>query len=290
MKSLFAVLSLLVDLTKLKLSVLVTLSSATGFLLSHPGISLDMIPMLAGVFLLSSGASALNQYQERREDSRMVRTKERPIPSGRLSPEAALLISLLILLFGFITLLSSTRWEVFGLGLLAIAIYNGVYTPLKKRTFLTVFPGALVGTIPPAMGWVSGGGGLEPQLLALCTFFFLWQVPHTWLLLLDYRKDYLKAGFPLLPTGKRQTAEHLSWIWILATVVCSLLIPLFSTGRSLWNLAGLLSLGLLMTYKASRELLIGVSGDSLRFTFRAVNLYMLSVMVLLNLDRISRFG
>lgn len=284
-------LYLLAELTRLKLTLFVVLSSATGFVLSRQGISLQALPILLAVFLLASGASALNQYQERKEDSRMERTKGRPIPSGRLSPPSALFISLLLLLFGFILLTHLDKPETFGLGLLAVAIYNGVYTPLKKRTYLSVLPGALVGALPPAMGWISGGGTLEPQLLVLFTFFFLWQVPHTWLLLLEYRKDYLRAGFAhLLLRGECKGAESILWVWIVATVVCSLLIPLFNDDPSLGNLVGLFSLGLLTTLRTSRKLLSGISKDSLRFTSRAFKLYIISVMVLLNLNRIMKIG
>ncbi|MCX8116991.1 MAG: protoheme IX farnesyltransferase [Desulfobacterota bacterium] len=291
MRSMLALLSLLADLTKWKLSLFVALSAATGYLLADRTTPLEMVPMLLATFLLASGASGLNQYQERREDGLMERTKGRPIPSGRLSPEAGLLISILLLFFGSISLLLAATWKTFLLAMSALFLYNAVYTPLKKRTLLAIVPGAWVGAIPPAMGWTSGGGGIEPQILALCTFLFLWQFPHTYFLLQSYRKDYLKAGFaPLLQRGEDLLPEKVLWVWIMATVVSSLLIPFFGSDPSLWNLFVLTSLGLLLIYKTTRRLLFGVPRGSLRFAFRAVNLYMLSVLLLLNLDRIVRIG
>jgi protoheme IX farnesyltransferase len=280
-------LVLLLELAKFRLTLFVSLSAVTGFLLAHQGITLKMFPMLVGVFLLASGASALNQYQERKEDLQMERTKRRPIPSGRLSPLSAMNISFILLASGFCLLYISTSWETFGLGCAAVLLYNGVYTPLKKKTPFAIILGALVGALPPAMGWSSAGGRLEPQLFALCSFFFIWQIPHSWLLLLNDLKDYQKAGFPsLVQTGGQHQFEMISYVWILATVVSSLLIPLFGIGNSLLNLGGLLLLGLLLIWRASKTLLIRSKTDSLRFAFRTINFYMLSVMALFSLDQL----
>ncbi len=278
---------LLFELIKFKLSLFIAFSSGTGYLLSHQEISIKMLPMLAGVFLIASGASALNQYQERREDRLMERTKDRPIPSGRLSPRSALHISCLLLISGFCLLYAFLNWEPSGLGLIAVLLYNGVYTPLKKKTLFAVIPGGLVGAIPPAIGWTAGGGQMEAQVLALCSFFFIWQIPHSWLLLLDYRKDYQKARYPsLIQTGGQNQVEKISWVWIVATVVCSLLIPLFGIGNSLFNLGGLLVLGFLLIWRASKILLFRTRIEPVRFAFRTINLYMLSVMVLFSLDHL----
>ncbi len=278
-------LSLLAELTKFRLSLFVVLSAATGFILATQGVSEEMFPMLLGVFLLSSGASALNQYQERREDLLMERTRGRPLPSGRLSPSSARNISFLLLFSGFCLLFVFNDWGTYGLGVVAFLLYNGVYTPLKKRTLFAVIPGAVAGAIPPAIGWSSGGGQMEVQIYALCSFFFVWQVPHSWLLLLDYRNDCRKAGFPsFVENGRRHQVEKISWVWIFATFVCSLLIPLFGIGTSLFNLSGLLLLGILLIWRVSKTLLIRSHKESLRFTFRTINFYMFSVMVLFSLD------
>lgn len=284
MKELKHSLQLLFELTKLKLSLMVTLSGGTGFLLAYQGITHHMFPLLISIFLLASGASALNQIQERKEDFLMERTKNRPIPSGRLSSLSAFYISWIFLISGFSFLYLFTPKEAFGLGLFAVLVYNGIYTPLKKKTLFAILPGALVGAIPPAMGWFGGGGRVEPQIVVLCSFFFLWQIPHTWLLLND-QTDFSKAGFPfLVQMGEKERVKKISWVWIIATVVCSLLIPLFGTASSLFNLGGLLFLGFLLTWKVSNLLLFRSKTNALRFAFRTVNLYVLSVMVLLNLD------
>jgi protoheme IX farnesyltransferase len=217
----------------------------------------------------------------------MERTRIRPIPSGRLSPSSALRISLLLLISGACLLYGFTNWKAFGSGLLAIFLYNGVYTPLKKRTLFAIIPGALVGAIPPAIGWFSGGGNMEARLLAFCSFFFIWQIPHSWLLLLDFRKDYQRAGLlsPVQALGLDRV-EKISFVWIVATAVSSLLIPLFGVGNSLILLGGLPALGLGLVFRVLKSLLGGPGVNSFRIAFRAVNVYMFSVMALFSLDRL----
>ena len=281
-------LSLLMDLIRFRLSIFVTLSAATGFILAHQGISLKMFLMLAGVFLLASGACGLNQYQERREDKMMERTKGRPIPSGRLSPSSAWKISLLLIMLGLFILYAGTNGKALFLGLFAVLWYNGIYTPLKKRTVFAAVPGALVGAIPPAIGWFSGGGHPGAQLLAISFFFFIWQIPHSWFLLLDYRKDYENAGFPTLTKawGLNQV-ERISFVWIFATAVAGLLIPLFGIGNSRAILGGLMILGTWLIWKASKILFSQPQESPFRSTFRTVNIYVLAVMVLFSLDHLS---
>jgi len=280
-------LSLLMDLIRFRLSVFVTLSAATGFILAHQGISLKMFLMLAGVFLLASGASALNQYQERREDQKMERTKGRPIPSGRLSPSSALKISLLLIMLGLFILYAGANGKALFLGLFALLWYNGIYTPLKKKTVFASIPGALVGAIPPAIGWFSGGGFPDAQILAVSFFFFIWQIPHFWLLLLDYRKDYENTGLPCLTQawGLNQV-ERISFVWIFATAVAGLLIPLFEIGNSHVIWGGLVILGIWLIWKASKILFRQPQESPFRSTFRTVNFYIVSVMVLFSLDHL----
>lgn len=278
-----------IDLTKFRMSLFVTFSAWVGFTLAEKDLSRRMIPLVLGVFLLASGACALNQYQERREDRRMERTRGRPIPSGRLSPSSALNLSLLLLLLGFSILSAGTNRMALGLGMFAVLCYNGIYTPFKKRTVFAIIPGALVGAIPPAIGWFSGGGRPDAQLLAIAFFFFIWQIPHFWLLLIDYRKDYQNAGFPTLTQawGLNQV-ERISFVWIFATAVTGLLFPLFGIGNSGAIRGGLVLLGIWLIWKVSR-ILFGQPRPSLfRPAFRTVNIYILSVMVLFSLDHLLR--
>lgn len=279
--------SLLVDLTRLRMSLFVTFSAWAGFILASKELSKGVYPLLLGVFLLASGASGLNQYQERREDQRMERTKGRPIPSGNLSPSLALKLSLLLLLLGFSILWIGSSRIALGLGIFAMLWYNGIYTPLKKRTVLAILPGALVGAIPPAIGWFSGGGRPDGQLLAIAFFFFIWQIPHFWLLLLDYRRDYEKAGFPAVTQtwGLNQTGKIL-FVWILATAVAGLLTPLFGVISSDAIFGGLVILTLWLIWNAWKRLLNHPLSSPFHPAFRVVNIYILTAMVLFSLDHL----
>ena len=212
-----------------------TLSTFTGFILARRGLSSDVIFPILGVFLLASGSCALNQYQERQNDQLMERTKGRPIPSKKLSPSTALKISIGLLLFGSIILYVGAHWSALGLGLFAMFWYNGVYTSLKRKSPFAAIPGALIGAIPPLIGWVSGKGhlSLDPQILAISFFFFIWQVPHFWLLLLNSGKDYEKAGLPSL-TRIFSSAQlsRITFMWIFATAAACMMIPLFGIVES----------------------------------------------------------
>ena len=221
--------NLLLHLVKIKISLLATLSTATGYLLATEKITIHMLVPGAAVLLLACGSCALNQYQERAIDQRMERTKSRPIPSGRLNPETALWISIGLILSGALILYFGAGDLALALGLFAVLWYNLIYTPLKQKTAFAAVPGALVGAIPPALGWVAGGGSiLDPRIGGLALFFFLWQIPHFWLLLLDSSKDYENAGLPSITRffSTRQI-KRIVFIWLLATGVSALTFPSF---------------------------------------------------------------
>lgn len=282
-------LSLLMDLTRFRLSIFVTSSAATGFMLSHQGIAQEMFLMLLAIFLLASGACGLNQYQERREDQRMERTQDRPIPSGRLSPSSALKISLLTIMLGLFVLLAGANGQALILGLFAVLWYNGVYTPLKKRTPFAAVPGALVGAIPPAIGWSSGGGHLfDPQLLAISFFFYIWQVPHFWILHFHFGSDYGKGGFPALTRVFTQTQfNRILFIWVFATGVASFITPWFGVLKSPLIIGGLFGIGGWLLWKALRLLSAGYQKPYGPSIFKSLNTYILLVMVCFSLDSLT---
>ena len=154
---------------------------------------------MSGIFLLACGASALNQVQERKEDAKMDRTKNRPLPSGKISVKIATLVALLLLFSGTFILSCGYYWISVVLGILNILWYNGFYTGLKKRTAFAVIPGALSGAIPVFMGWTAGGGNISDSKAILLAFFlFMWQIPHFWLLMMKYEGEYRNAGFPVM--------------------------------------------------------------------------------------------
>jgi heme o synthase len=278
------------ELCRLSVALLATFSATVGYLLSAPLIDVSIIPVMLGVLLLCCGALSLNQYQERGLDVLMERTRMRPIPSGRIAPANALAFSLVLFLLGFSLLLPTTRGEgVAGLGACALFWYNGVYTPLKRKSAFAAVPGALIGAVPPAMGWLAGGGALQdPKLLALCFFFFLWQVPHSWLFLTAYEGDYKRAGIPTV-TGTFPAVQlrRIIVTWIVATTVSCLFLSTRGLVQHFSMNCALLVFSLWFAVQAMAPLFrSGTLYPSLS-VFRRANYYLLTVLLLLSADKIA---
>ena len=283
-------IKILLELTKCRISLFASLSTSAGFILAKQGISREIFLPVFGVFLLACGSCALNQYQEREIDGRMERTRGRPLPSGRLDPWVALWVALGLICLGAFILFYGGGCEVGAPGLFAILWYNGVYTYLKRRTAFAAVPGALVGVIPPALGWLSGGGSfLDPRIWAISFFFFIWQVPHFWLLLLDSGGDYEKAGLPSL-TSIFSTAQlkRILSVWILSTAVSCLFMPLFGFLKFSFSQLLLLGLTLWLVWDTTNFLRSSPKEASVRFTFVRVNIFVLSVVSLLSLDSLLK--
>lgn len=207
-------------LIKYKLSLAVTLTGVAGYLICVDTPGLEMIFLALGVFLLASGASALNQVQERSLDSLMNRTSNRPLPSGSLAKKPALAISLILIICGSLSLLLS-GWLPFLLGLSNILFYNLLYTRLKRVSYLAIIPGALVGALPPIIGWTAAGGNpFSPTILYLALLIFMWQIPHFWLLIIKYHREYEKAGFKtVLKIFDEIQVRRLVFIWIAVSTM-----------------------------------------------------------------------
>jgi protoheme IX farnesyltransferase len=177
-----------------------------------------------------------------------------------------------------------------GLGVLAIAWYNGVYTYLKRTTAFASVPGAAVGMVPPAIGWVSAGGPLfDARLAAVCFIFFLWQVPHFWLLLLRHGKEYEHAGLPSLTRiMSRQQISRITFIWICAAAAASLALPLYGSMRSPLLSLTLIPLAMWLVWSsralAGREPMTAPSPP----LFRRINLYLFLLMSLLVLGTLMQ--
>jgi protoheme IX farnesyltransferase len=218
----------------------------------------------------------------------MDRTKNRPIPSGKITPVNALIIALVLLVAGSVILYSGAGLLALGLALLNLVWYNGVYTPLKKVNPLAIIPGSLVGAIPPAVGWVAGGGSiLDSGIIIISFFFFVWQIPHFWLLLLVLDKDYEKAGFPTLTKiFSHEQLARITFIWILSTILTGLFIPLFGiTTFPVINFL-LFGAGVWLGWNAVKLLKETVNILSFRFAFRDINLFALLVIILLSIDKL----
>lgn len=274
------------QLSKVKISFFSCLTCSVGYILATGRLSLAIFFPTLGIFFLACGSASLNHIQEKGLDARMPRTKKRPIPSGDLSLIQAVTFSLSFLSIGFAILFWLTNSTALILGLLALIWYNGVYTYLKRITAFAVVPGSLIGAIPPAVGWAAGGGPIfDPQILAVSFFFFIWQIPHFWLLLVLYGDQYEKAGLPSMTSVfSVEQIKRLIFVWTAATTISSLLIPLFGAiNISLINF-GLFLATLWLIYKSSKMFWGSDQEFSFGYAFREINIYALLVIVLISID------
>ena len=240
----------------MRLAISVVFSSMAGYLLGAYTFDWLTILLLAvGGYLMVGASNAYNQIIEKDLDALMDRTKNRPVPSGRMSVRTAFIIACVFTVLGLITLYYiNPITAVFG-GI-SIFLYVCVYTPLKTKTPLSVFVGAFPGAIPFMMGWVAATGdfGIEAGTLFMLQFF--WQFPHFWAIGWFLYEDYKKGGFFMLPTGKRDRGTAVQVILYTIWTVLVSLIPVFGvTGRLYLTpisavLVGIL--GLLLLYYAIR--------------------------------------
>jgi len=276
------------ELCKINLSLFSALSAVTGFMLARHSLSADIFITAAGVFFLACGACALNQYQERSTDALMDRTKKRPLPSGRIKPLYALYFAIAILSSGFLIIAFTGSIPVFFLSVSAVVLYNGVYTYLKQRTAFASVPCAVIGALPPAIGWFAGGGEFPNQkILALCSLFYIWQLAHFWLLFLSHGADYKKAGLPsLTDVFSQKQLERIVFMWILSTAVACMLTPLY--GLITTRIADLLLILVTVWLLWNEVKLIREKGNKFtyQFAFNRLNIYILLVMSLLSMDMV----
>lgn len=220
------------EITKVRLAVSVVFSSIAGYLLGAYEISVVTLLLLAfGGYCMVGASNAYNQIIERDLDALMKRTRNRPIPSGRVSVHQGLIIAVLLTVFGVVSLyFVNPKTAMFGA--ISIFLYTSVYTPLKTITPLSVFVGALPGAIPFMLGWVAATNefGIEPGTLFMIQFF--WQFPHFWALAWMLDDDYRKGGFKLLPTGKKDKGTAVQIIMYTIWMMVISVIPAFGiTGR-----------------------------------------------------------
>jgi heme o synthase len=278
------------SLCKMKLSLFSALSATAGFCAASSTLSAEMVLPVLGVFILACGSSALNQYQERDVDALMTRTRKRPLPSGKIAPLNALYFSLALVSSGLILLAVTGSLSAAVLGLCAVLWYNGAYTHLKRKTAFAVIPGAFVGAIPPAIGWLLGGGGLmEPKLWAHCFFFFMWQVPHFWVLLLFHGKEYETAGLPSLSgIFTRLQLVRITRHWMFATVVSCLLIFLYGLVHADFTTLLLFAVSVWFVWQGIKLAAAHEATEILSHAiFKKINYYMVSVIILISFDQLT---
>jgi len=190
------------ELTKFKLSLLVVMSTAVAFVMASE-LGIDWIIFLwtvVGTMLSSAAAATWNQLFESKRDAKMSRTKDRPVPSGRISTLHAFVVGVILTYCGLSILAVGANLAAAGVSLITILTYVFVYTPLKPRTSFNTFVGAIVGAFPPILGWVAAVGSLSGGAWIIAGILFLWQIPHFMALAWKYKDDYEHGGFTMLPS------------------------------------------------------------------------------------------
>ncbi|MBU0632112.1 UbiA family prenyltransferase [bacterium] len=274
------------ELTKFPLSAAVTLSAVFTYVLAGGRDIAVLGSSTFAVLLLALGVSALNQYQEWESDSKMARTKKRPIPSGRIAPARVLVLSSIMIVGASLIIYVELGYLGLLLFLFVPLWYNGFYTYLKRYSAFAVVPGGLLGVIPPAVGWLAAGRSLsEPEFLALGLLFFIWQVPHFWLLMTKYDQDYRAAGFPTAMERFGSVGlRRVIFVWWMLTVFCGL----FATGIFEVRLSVVLLLLAVLDIAAilvgSRMLFWHLSPYRAGLLFHGINLFLLGTVILLSVD------
>lgn len=241
-------------LMKLRLSSSVVFSSVIGYLLGASSVRfLDLTILTLGGVMVTGAANAFNQLIEKVQDSKMNRTAQRPVASGRLSVNEALIVAFVLSILG-LGLLYSLNFLTFIFGAASVVLYALVYTPLKAKTSFAVFVGAFPGAIPIMLGWVAATGrfGVEPG--TLFAWQFLWQFPHFWAIAWLLHNDYAKAGYVLLPSGKPDRASAFQAVLYASGLLGLVLLPYFGlAGRFVVSApatALTFFLGLVLVYRA----------------------------------------
>lgn len=277
-----------VELTKPRITGMVVLTSLLGFVMGSAGpiSAARLLAALLGTGLVAAGASALNMVLERDTDALMRRTRDRPLPAGRLRVPDAVAFGALLTLLGLAELLWLSGRLAALVALSTWASYLFIYTPLKRRTSLSTLVGAVPGALPPLIGWAAARQVLDPGAFVLFAILFLWQVPHFLAIAWIYRDDYALGGLPMLPvldrdgrlTGRQAITHSLALLVVsLAPASAGLAGPAYLVGAAVLGtglLAFALRLGVLRTVSAARAL------------FLASIVYLPALSLLLMADRI----
>lgn len=259
------------EITKMRLAISVVFSSLAGYLLGVDTVNFKTLVLLAfGGYFMVGASNAYNQIIEKDLDALMHRTKNRPIPSGRMSVTTAFIIATVFTFLGIIILYTINKQTAM-FGAISIFLYTCVYTPLKTKTPIAVFVGAIPGAIPFMLGWVAATDdfGIEPGTLFALQFF--WQFPHFWAIGWFLFEDYKRGGFFMLPTGKQDKGTAVQTIMYTIWTLLVSVVPVFGfTGKLELSIIAaiivfILGLGMLyyaiqlfkkMTEKAAKTLML----------------------------------
>ena len=267
--SLGSVIGDYLELSKARIIFMVLITTLAGFLCAGGSAwSLALLHTLIGTAVVAAGTNAFNEYFERQRDARMQRTRNRPIPAGRISPLAALVFSASASVFGMVYLLIAVSGLAALLAGITLFSYVAIYTPLKVRSTVCTLVGAVPGAIPPMIGWAAVRGDLATGAWVLFGILFLWQLPHFLAISWMYREDYQRGGFVMTavgdPDGRRTSTQAV--LYALALLPVSLMPvfvgvtgPLYAIGTVMAGLAMVgwaLRFAALRSHRSARELFL----------------------------------
>ena len=275
-------------LIKYRLSISVVLSSVCSYLIAFDIFSLITFSLLViGGFFVVGASNGFNQVIERRRDALMIRTSSRPIPSGEMTVNKALIICVTLGILGLSMLyLINFRTALFGL--VSMIIYLGLYTPLKTLTPLSVFFGAIPGAIPFMLGWVAVTNRFSIETGILFMIQFFWQFPHFWAIGWMSHDDYKNAGFKMLPSGKRDNATAFQIVFYSIWMIIVSSLPYFNfTGKlsiGTYSLILILISGLLMLYQALKLMRYKDKQNAIRLMYVSI-FYLSFIQIIFVIDK-----
>jgi protoheme IX farnesyltransferase len=275
-------------LIKYRLSLSVVLSSVCSYLIAFDIFSLITFSLLViGGFFVVGASNGFNQVIERRRDALMIRTSSRPIPSGEMTVNKALIICVTLGILGLSMLyLINFRTALFGL--VSMIIYLGLYTPLKTLTPLSVFFGAIPGAIPFMLGWVAVTNRFSIETGILFMIQFFWQFPHFWAIGWMSHDDYKNAGFKMLPSGKRDNATAFQIVFYSIWMIIVSSLPYFNfTGKlsiGTYSLILILISGLLMLYQALKLMRYKDKQNAIRLMYVSI-FYLSFIQIIFVIDK-----
>ncbi|MEM9025775.1 MAG: heme o synthase [Verrucomicrobiota bacterium] len=279
-------LSLYLELTKPRLRLMTVITAIVGYMLADPTHSWSAIfGLIVGTTMAAGGAAALNQWWERETDAMMVRTKGRPIPSGELSPQAALFFGLTLSVAGVVVLLYANNFLAAALSFATIALYVLVYTPLKQVSSWNTAIGAIPGAIPPLIGWAAAAERIDVMGWVLFAILLLWQIPHFMAIAWTHRQDYAEAGYRMVTTD-----EPTGFSAALQSLVCTVLLFVVTLLPSLlgiasWTFGGVAILsGAVFLFFATQFLIQSPRDQAARFLFFTSISYLPLILSALVLD------
>jgi len=277
------------QLTKPRIVILLIFTTVTAMVVAANGAPLPPITLIATIIggsCAAAGASALNQYLDRDMDCQMSRTKNRPIPAGRIAPINALLFGLGLLAWSMLILSMLVNWLAAGLALLGAVYYVFIYTVLLKRnTVLNIIIGGGAGAMPVLVGWAAATNTLAPQAFLLSAIIFFWTPPHSWAFAVLTNADYERASVPMMPAafGAEITRVQIVWYSLQLVILTLLPLPLQMLGLFYFIGAVLLGTGLIVE---SLRLLRDATKPAARQMYKYSSMYLAILFLIMILDRL----